>query len=121
VGLGAYVSSDDVYLDLKVHVLDAWKQPVTGSSPSSVAMEKNTTSGHRWCAWPCYLDPKMHSSFFYTCQLVRPPACPLGMPAWLPAWLPCPSALATTVTTRLYVSPSVSSSCLSQSEFHQRQ
>jgi hypothetical protein len=31
-GLEAYVSSDDVYLDLTVHVLDAWKQPVTGSA-----------------------------------------------------------------------------------------
>jgi predicted outer membrane repeat protein len=31
-GLEAYVSGDDVYLDLKVHVLDAWKQPVTGKS-----------------------------------------------------------------------------------------
>jgi hypothetical protein len=31
-GLEDYVSSDDVYLDLKVHVLDAWKQPVTGTA-----------------------------------------------------------------------------------------
>jgi hypothetical protein len=35
-GLGDYVSSDDVYLDLKVHVLDAWKQPVTGKPLCSV-------------------------------------------------------------------------------------
>jgi hypothetical protein len=34
-GLEAYVSSDDVYLDLKVYVQDAWKQPVTGTTSAA--------------------------------------------------------------------------------------
>jgi predicted outer membrane repeat protein len=38
-GLEAYVSSDDVYLDLKVHVLDAWRQPVTGTTSAACGVD----------------------------------------------------------------------------------
>jgi hypothetical protein len=39
-GLEDYVCSDDVYLQLKVHVLDAWKQPVSGETAAELCVEE---------------------------------------------------------------------------------
>jgi hypothetical protein len=39
-GLEDYVCSDDVYLQLKVHVLDAWKQPVSGKTAAELCVEE---------------------------------------------------------------------------------
>jgi hypothetical protein len=51
-GLEAYVSSDDEYLDLKVLVLDAWRQAVAGDN-SAVFVTDTLKKSCSLCAGPC--------------------------------------------------------------------